>query len=140
MVEWKDFNPIAERIDKWLPQEGEGDNMATQAVTALSKLVYRWYNDGDVYDNRYCMEGWCNDLSSYANWLYNNLGILRLSEIETIMYDNQYSQLLFDIASQFNEDYLKKLEKEPKVGSIYTEEGPFKFEEWDEDDWEEDDW
>ena len=40
-----------------------------QAVTAVSKLVYKWFNDGDVYDNRFALPGWANDLSSYANWI-----------------------------------------------------------------------
>ena len=42
-----------ELLDKYLPDEGEGKTMATQAVTAMCKIVYRWYNDGDVFDNTY---------------------------------------------------------------------------------------
>ena len=44
--------------------------MASQLVTAVNKLVYKWYNDGDVYDNIHSLDNWANDLSSYANWPY----------------------------------------------------------------------
>ena len=42
------FEPI---IDKYMPDIGEGDSLASQMVTAVNKLIYKWYNDGDVYDN-----------------------------------------------------------------------------------------
>lgn len=138
MVKWEEFDDISRIVSKWLPQTGEGKNMATQASTAISKLVYKWYNDGDVYDNRYCLEGWANDLSSYANWLYNHLDIVELREIEHIMYNNQYEELLYRVASKFTEEYLKKLEVEPKVGSVYDEEGPFEFVEYNE--YEDEEW
>ena len=55
---------------KYLPQTGEGETKATQIITAVNKLVYRWYNDGDVFDNTTCFLESYTDLSSYANWLY----------------------------------------------------------------------
>ena len=73
-VDWSYFNQYEELINVYMPIQGEGDTMATQAVTAVNKLIYKWYNDGDVYDNTYQMNGWANDLSSYANWLCKYLG------------------------------------------------------------------
>ena len=130
MVEWNEFNRIGNLLSRWLPLQGEGDNMATQASTAVNKLIYKWYNDGDVYDNNYYLEGWWNDLSSYANWLYNRLDIVELNEISNIRSESEYEDLLFKIASKFTEEYMEKLEKEPKQGSIYTEKGPFSFSEY----------
>lgn len=69
-VDWSYFNKFDRANDEYLPSTGEGDTMATQVCTAVTKLVYKWYNDGDVFDNSYGLEGWANDLSSYANWLY----------------------------------------------------------------------
>ena len=71
---WDDFDifsDIIEECDCWTPQ-GEGEDKGTQIAIATSKLVYKWFNDGDVFDNTYYLEGWANDLSSYANWLYYN--------------------------------------------------------------------
>ena len=64
MKKWSYFNKFKELNNKYLPDMGEGETKATQVVTAVTKLVYKWYNDGDVYDNTYMMKGWCNDLSS----------------------------------------------------------------------------
>ena len=69
-VDWDYFDKFEPIINKYMPDRGEGETMASQIVTAVNKLVYKWYNDGDVYDNTYILEGWANDLSDYANWLY----------------------------------------------------------------------
>ena len=66
-VNWGSFNKFEDIIHKYMPAMGEGETLASQAVTAINKLIYKWYNDGDVYDNRYSLQGWANDLSSYAN-------------------------------------------------------------------------
>ena len=66
-VNWSYYNKFKPINDKYLPSYGEGKNKAEQAVTVVNKLVYKWYNDGDVFDNSYYLEGWGNDLSSYAN-------------------------------------------------------------------------
>ena len=60
--------------------------MATQICTALNKLVYKWCNDGDVYDNTYGLDGWANNLSSYANWIYKYLPLSQeiLDRIEDV--------------------------------------------------------
>lgn len=70
-VDWGYYNKFKDITDKYMSNEGEGETMASQIVTAINKLVYKWYNDGDVFDNVHSgLEGWANDLSSYANWLY----------------------------------------------------------------------
>jgi hypothetical protein len=106
--------------------------------------VYKWYNDGDVYDNTHYLEGWANDLSSYANWLYNNVDGADeiLDSIEDAYDDNDYEELLKELADYLmDEDLLEECENEPKLGTIYNCEGPFKYEEYeepsedDEEDW-----
>ena len=135
MASWSAFNEFDGIYGQYLPSRGEGDTMASQIVTAICKLVYKWFNDGDVYDNRYFMNGWCNDLSSYANWLYEYINLTELDEIETVKDDEEYSNLLFKIAKKcLNEDYLKQYEEEPRKGSIYKATGPFEFSEYEEDD------
>lgn len=136
MVDWDYYKKFKAIMDKYLPPMSEGETKATQIVTAVNKLVYKWYNDGDVYDNTYYLDGWCNNLSSYANWLYRYAGYVELDEIEIAGNIDDYEQILKDLADALlDEDYLEIMNKQPKIGSIYKCEGKFKFE--DKDDYEE---
>lgn len=129
-VDWEYFDKFKEIKDEYLPSMGEGENMATQIVTATAKLVYKWYNDGDVYDNQHKMEGWCNDLSSYANWLYENAKgtDVILYRIMTCKTHAEYEQILKDLVDITNtKEYLKEYENQEKHGTIYDCLGPFIF-------------
>lgn len=139
-IDWSYFEKFQDIIDKYMPSTGEGNNAASQAVTAVNKLIYKWYNDGDVYDNTYNLEGWMNDLSSYANWLdkYTEAGPIldRISRVDT---EAGYEKLLADLANQILNDrtLAKLLAKygDSAVGSIYNCEGPFSY--LNPDDWDE---
>lgn len=50
MASWSAFNEFDGICYQYLPSRGEGDTMASQIVTAICKLVYKWFNDGDVYE------------------------------------------------------------------------------------------
>lgn len=137
-VDWSYYTKFNSILKKYLPSSGEGETMATQIVTAVNKLVYKWYNDGDVYDNTYYLTGWCNDLSSYANWLYKYSLGADLESISTAMDDDDYEWILQTVADNcLDEEYLAIMDKKPKTDSIYSCEGMFHFEEQaeDEDDW-----
>ena len=141
-MDWSYFDKFDAICDKYLPVSGEGDTIATQIVTAVCKLIYKWYNDGDVYDNTHYMNGWFNDLSSYANWLrkYTETRYI-LDNIDEVMNDNEYEQLLADLADTLlDENKLSELNKREKVGSIYKCDGPYKFilEDDEDDDWDDD--
>lgn len=119
-------------IDKYLPDRGDGENQATQAVTAVCKLVYKWYNDGDVYDNHYNIHGWANDISGSANWLYNHIDKTQslLMEIKYINSEKEYEDLLDELEDVvINENLLSELEKLQHDGDAYHESGPFSFDE-----------
>ena len=147
-VDWSYFNKFEKLDDEYLPPSGEGDNMATQLATATSKLVYKWYNDGDVFDNTWGMDGWANDLSSYANWLYKYIPESKpiLDEIQHTLLGREYEQILKKLCDTcYTEEKLKELEKEPKKGSVYSENGPFEFDDSPEEDeyddyWDEDEY
>lgn len=141
MRNWNEFDKFESVIDKYMPMMGEGETMASQACTAVNKLVYKWYNDGDVFDNTYMLEGWCNDLSTYANWLHKHIEPARLilERIAKCYSGGEYEELLYDLCETcLDTDELEKLNKHEKVGSIYKEQGVFEFEEpvdeWDEED------
>lgn len=55
MSDEKNIPCYDEVIELYLPDRGEGKTKATQIVTAVNKLIYKWFNDGDVYDNTYHM-------------------------------------------------------------------------------------
>lgn len=131
-VAWSEFDKFSDILAQYLPDRGEGETKATQVATAISKLVYKWYNDGDVYDNRYALDGWANDLSSYANWLDEYIleapGILR--DIKHVTTENSYEQLLYRLCSAVVvPEKLENWNTEAKVGSVYDCSGPFEFRE-----------
>lgn len=140
-VDWSYYNKFEGLMDKYLPISGEGETKATQIVTAVCKLVYKWYNDGDVFDNTHHLEGWANDLSSYANWLWEYTDAHNIiDKIAYCFHNGNYEDLLKELADKLlDAEFLEKTNKEEKVGTIYKCNGKFKFVEIDEED-DEDDW
>ena len=132
MADWSYFDKFDGILNKYMPVYGEGETMASQIVTAVNKLIYKWYNDGDVYDNTGALEGWCNDLSSYANWLVKYVGgdcaeiLMRIFDVYT---GDEYELILKELADfMFDECALEYYAKKEKVGSIYHNCGkPFRF-------------
>lgn len=137
-MKWDYFNKFDAITDKYLPARGEGQNKASQTVTAVCKLVYKWYNDGDVFDNTAYMEGWENDLSSYANWLAKYAGVKDiLDRIYDCYNDEQYEDILIDLADiLLDERELEYQSAQPMVGSIYDCEGDYRFEEREDEECE----
>lgn len=141
-VPWSYYDRFKDVDAKYLPSQGEGENLAAQIDTAVSKLIYKWYNDGDVYDNTYYLKGWANDLSSYANWLatYIPEAAPILSQISLAKTDANYENILKELNDTVcTMEFLSDKENLPKRGSIYNCYGPYKFVE-DYDNEEEDDY
>lgn len=130
-----DFKQFSQNIQKYMPSNGEGNTQASQAVTALNKLIYKWFNDGDTYSNTNPnVRGWANDLSSYANWLAKYVPQAQqiLDEYENAGSEQAYANLLFDLADVvLNPNTLASLSAKQKTGSIYDERGNYK---WLDDD------
>lgn len=134
-LSWDDFStPESDRIsDKYLPESGQGDTMMSQAVTAASKIIYRWFNDGDIFAtaNEWCASNaFGNDLSSYANWLDQHIPETskNLARIEDVYSDNDYTQLLYDLMKAvFTDEMAKKYAGKEKTGDIYSCKGDYKF-------------
>ncbi len=137
-VSWDYFNKFEYVIDTYMPMQGEGDSLGSQIVTAINKLIYKWYNDGDVYDNCHGMEGWANDLSSYANWLYKYCPRSRsiLERIYDCFNSNEYESILKDLADAcLDAEDIENYSKKPVSGSIYNCDGPFEWtDDWDDED------
>ena len=136
-VDWGYYDKFETVMEKYLPERGEGETKATQIVTAVNKLIYKWYNDGDVFDNTFFLEGWANDLSDYANWLYENTETENiLDKISSCIGGKEYEELLKELADKLlDEEYLLIQNKIDKVGTIYNCDGKFKYEEETEEDY-----
>lgn len=136
-VSWNYYDKFEGINDKYLPYKGEGATNAMQIVTAVNKLIYKWYNDGDVFDNTHYLEGGANDLSDYANWLYEHTknAWKILNKISVCYDENDYEELLKELADELlNEEYLVELNKVEKVGTIYDCDGKFKFVEYENEE------
>lgn len=135
-VNWDYFDKFEALSDKYLPIRGEGETKATQIVTAVSKLIYKYYNDGDVFDNTHFLKGWANDLSDYANWLYYHTDTRNiLNKITVCFSDDDYEELLKELADKlFDADYLAEQDKIEKVETIYKCIGKFNYAEQDEEE------
>ena len=129
--DWNYFDKFDWIISNYMPNYGEGETMASQIATAVNKLIYKWFNDGDVYDNTHNLCGWCNDLSDYANWLYKHTEAkMILKMIFGAENDDDYTEILAMLANKLlTEETLTPLSEKPKVDSIYDCDGPFKFDE-----------
>ena len=129
----KDFEKF-KNCAKYLPNRGDGDSRGTQAATAISKLVYKWFNDGDVFDNTFGLEGWANDISGSANWLYEYVKGTKdvIDSIARISTEDEYTELLYELCKVVDPQ-IPDLLNEPKVGDAYDEPGPFKFREKSDD-------
>ena len=109
----------------YLPSTDEGTNLAEQLVTATNKLIYKWYNDGDV------IAGDGNDLTNYANWIDMNFtetpSIFVKAETIYNSNDEDYLSLVLIplIEFVFDEDRLKELSNYECTGSIYNCGGRF---------------
>ena len=140
------FEKFEDIIKKHMKRTGDGNTKASQIVTAVNKLLYGWYNNGDVFDNQEPYE-WsehcCNDISSYANWLdlHTDLSPI-LASIDECTTEDDYEELLKTLAdTTLNEEYLTPYVTQAKEGDIYECKGSFKYvihrydEEGEEEDW-----
>lgn len=135
-VNWDYYDKFEGVNDKYLPYKDEGFTKAMQVTVAVNKLVYKYYNDGDVFDNTHYLKGGANDLSDYANWLYHHTDARNiLDKVVHCMNDEEYEDLLKELADKLlNEEYLAELNKVKKVETIYNCLGKFKFVEEEEEE------
>lgn len=134
--------------DEYMPGVGAGDTMLSGLLVAANKLIYKWYNDGDVFDNtENGLEGFCNDISGSANWL-NRYGTPRMRAILDTVYkcwtEDKYGELINKLEEELerfanNEDIVEEYKSKPLEGDPYNESGPYEYQECydeEEDEWE----
>lgn len=130
------FNKFIKINDKYLPPYDEGYTKANQIVLAVNNIIYGWYNDGDTYDNTHFKFNCWNDLSTYANWLFKYTSASNiLNKYFKCWNDAEYENILIELAETFlNEEYLEQNSRLPRIGCVYEEDGPFRYEYIEEDE------
>ena len=109
--------------NKYLPSMNQGENKASQLVTAVNKIIYGWYNNGDT------ISGGDNDLTSYANWIDRHIKepeIRKILKDDFIDYGDTYylSEIILPlIRFVFREDFLEGLTSQEVEGDIYECQG-----------------
>ena len=130
MREWGSFEKF-KKINDNLPPVGDGDSRGTQASTAICKLVYRYYNDGDIYDNTYSLSG-AGDIicTGCANWLWQYIdgADVILDKIKKLHLNDGdgYAEILYKVA-ELVESQMDELLTKEKVGDAYMGDGPYKI-------------
>ena len=136
MIGWDYYDSFDRQMSEYLPDRGQGETMATQIVTAVNKLVYKWYNDGDVYDNTGMLFGWVNDISDYANWLAKYTDVKNILDGVFTATADEYEVILKKVADRLLDlEYLEQMNKIPAKGDIYDCAGDYHFVEEEEDEW-----
>lgn len=132
--------------DEEMPSQGQGSTMLSQWLVCVNCLIYKWYNDGDMYSNQYGGSS-VNDISWTANWLYNNIGEHYKSVLDMIKRSSgkeDYQKIIDkieDVSEKLasDEKFVEKLKSEKTKDNVYKEKGPFEQLEDDDED-EYDDW
>ena len=138
----------AERINKLfeelVPSEGKADSLAGELVRAMSRIGYRFFNDGDMVNQEYGKET-CNTPARFLMAKGNHEIADLTVALWEIFSEDAYEKVL-DTLEAAVADYIEQnpdLRSQPTedMWSFFDEEED-KDDSWDEeeDDWEEEDY
>ena len=135
----KNENRINELFKELVPETGKADSLAGELVRAMSRIGYRFYNDGDMVNIAYGKET-CNPAARFLIAKGNAEVSSLTAGLWEIFSEDAYEKVM-DILCGAVADYV---EQNPDLRTQPTEDmWDFKDEEEDQDDsWdeEEDDW
>ncbi len=135
----KNENRINELFKELVPETGKADSLAGELVRAMSRIAYRFYNDGDMVNIAYGKET-CNPAARFLIAKGNAEVSSLTAGLWEIFSEDAYEKVV-DILCGAVADYV---EQNPDLRTQPTEDmWDFKDEEEDQDDsWdeEEDDW
>ena len=128
----EDDKKYSELEDKYMPASGKADNVGGEIIRAMSRLVYRFYNDGDTVAH-YGGSSF-NLLFGAEQYLMNH--VKGYKSMDFITDDKKYEDLLcknLKTVLDFllsNEDIFKKKNNESFIDLGREEE-----QNWDDDDY-----
>ena len=73
-------------FDEYVPGTGKSDNLGGEIIRAVNKIIYRWYNDGDVYFAGYGKET-CGPAAKFLASLYDDDDHEYLEELSDLLVD-----------------------------------------------------
>lgn len=135
---------INELFEKLVPTSGKAPTVAGEIVRAISRIGYRWYNDGDQLGIGYGRET-CNPAGRYLAKTCDDAIATAVTEAWGIYDEHAYSQKL-DALEDTVLDYLERhpeLEKKDNTEDMWEYRDPDEDkdeDEEDDEDWEEDDY
>ena len=122
-IRWSDYDQFEDILNRYLPEEGQGETRAEQAVTAVNNLVYAFYDRGTVIAES--LPEYDPDLECYAKWLRKHTSsraVLLRIKLEDAENLDSYAEYLFELADYLlDEPRLKTLSKYKTVGDIYED-------------------
>ena len=125
----------AERINKLfeelVPFEGKANSLAGELVRAMSRIGYRFFNDGDLVNIGYGKET-CNPAGRFLGAKGNDR-IARLTADAWAVYSEEAYEKVLDILCGAVADYV---EQNPDLRTQPTED-MWDFKDEEEDDWDE---
>ena len=135
----KNEDRINKLFKELVPETGKADSLAGELVRAMSRIAYRFYNDGDMVNIAYGKET-CNPAARFLIATGNAEVSSLTAGLWEIFSEDAYEKVM-DILCGAVADYV---EQNPDLRTQPTEDmWDFKDEEEDQDDsWdeEEDDW
>ena len=148
-------DPIGEAFEELVPSSGPADTKAGEIVRAINRIMYRDFNDGDLFYSGYGVET-CGDAVAYlchnVPGIVNDFDKIATAELE----GSSYSSALDRIAKKIAKYIIKhpKLIETPNKEDMYDYDG-MEFiqdkgwfvdydgyyddeeDEWDEEGWDE---
>lgn len=114
MVLWSEYDQFEDILNQYLPDVGQGDSKASQAVVCVNALVYAFYNESDTSSTQ---------VQKCSKWLKDNIPIARkyVEKLEDAESMNDYSDALYALADRILDNRaLPVLAKQPAVGDVYS--------------------
>lgn len=129
-------NKINALFKEFVPASGKADTVAGEIIRAVSRLGYRWYNDGDMIGRGYGKET-CNPAARYLAAKAGSRVERAISDMwEVYVPDDIYEKRM----QTLNQEVLAYLEQHPELKTAPNSEDMWDYrdENEDVDDFEED--
>lgn len=148
---WSGLTPENDKIweqlwDKYVPTSGQAETIGGEILRAMARIIYRYYNDGDMvgvgYGNETCnssdryLDSTIKDyesLDQFSEGQYDEYEKLMLKNHRTVFQYLQDNPILFEQES--HEDSREANEEDYRRSRDYD--GYDDYEQYDEETWEE---
>lgn len=103
---------INELFEKYVPSSGASDTKVGELIRALTRVSYRWFNDGDYFHEGYGAE----TCGKAATFLIQNTTIEIATWFHDELYDEDYTEWLEKLSIKVLEYIDDYLDEHPEGG------------------------